>query len=123
VAGTYVLERINTEPLPAVYSDTDQAVVSILADTMRLGADKHGTETRRQRVQIKGSTATPGEMTLLLGLGYETDGDRLRMGYLCSPDPGTLCLSTVPVSITAELTPTGLRMHVEGNELDFRRID
>jgi len=122
VAGTYVLERVNASPLPAVITDTEFTTVTLLADTLRLNDDSTGSEVRVQHYVAHPNGTTPTRETLSLFVRYEPRHGGIRLGYACSIDGNSLCLSVVPVEITAELTSTGLVMHIESNDWHFRRI-
>jgi len=123
VAGTYVLERVGSSPVPAVIGDTEYGTFTILADTFRLERDGSGSEVQVLRVQRHEAGAPATTETLRNPLGYSLTGGRgIEIGYSCGP-PNTLCalLNSVP-ALSGHFTGDGLVIDYPEPYV-FRRID
>jgi hypothetical protein len=104
VRGAYVLRRVRGDPLPALFWQTDQAQMRVLADTLTLNADGTGNELWHiELTNHLGTTTSRSERPLQ----FEVHGNRLGGTYLCPP--GAPCLAMVE-PIRGEFTRAGLRL-------------
>ena len=91
VAGTYVLERVGDDPLPAeVFRDT-HGIVSIIADTMRLGTNGRGSFASVRIIDPVGIEAPQIPNRLDIALTFRIVGSRIEMEFICAPN--ALCIA------------------------------
>lgn len=122
VAGTYVLERVGSSPLPAPIVATDNFTITLVTDTLRLKTDETGSEVRRQEVSSNAGDAPAHLERSDVPLVYRTRAGGIELSYLCPPD--AVCLDVFVAPIVGTRTDTGLVLHgVEGKDLVFRRIE
>lgn len=117
VAGEYVLESLNGSPLPAVWFSSETATFHVLADTLRLGADRLGSHVRAARTDYP--DARPDEVHTATGqLSYRIRSRRIEFGYTCPPT----ALCTPPPHTLGRLDGSTLVV-VDGEaELRYRRL-
>ena len=86
IEGTYVLEQGGDDPIPWVIFRDERAVVRIVADTLRLGANGLGTIARGQLIQLVDAGSTPPTSTRIAGtVSYTVTGSQIEISYLCHP--------------------------------------
>jgi len=105
VVGIYALQRVASEPLPAVLFTNDYVTVRVFADTLRLSLD-----SRRMRVFVGVSEpAGAGQPVEPLrwesAFGFTIIGDRIEVAFACPPNAN--CVA--PPHLVLERTPDGLR--------------
>ena len=91
IAGTYVLERVGDDPLPAEVFRDAHGVVSILADTLRLGANGRGGYTSLRVIDLIGSESPQMPSRLEQALTFRIIGSRIEIQFACPPN--ALCLA------------------------------
>lgn len=91
VAAEYELESYNGSPLPAVTVTTATLSSYLVAETLRLQADRRGTYTRVHRVDWV-DPARPDELSGgTFDLTYRLRGETIEVSYYCPPN--ALCTS------------------------------
>lgn len=86
IAGTYVLERVGDDPLPAeVFRDT-HGIVSIVADTLRLRANGRGSFASVRIIDLVGVEAPRIPNRLESSLTFRVVGSRIEMEFICGPN-------------------------------------
>jgi len=86
IAGTYVLERVGDDPLPAeVFRDT-HGVVSIVADTIRLSENGRGSLASVRVIDLIGVEAPQMPSRLERALTFRVVGSRIEMVFVCPPN-------------------------------------
>lgn len=117
LAGTYVLERINGDVLPAVLYDDGTLRVVVLADTIRLGENDRG-------VQVVDATLVFPDLEQTLrwetAFSYGVAGGQVAFSYDCPP--GSECAP--PPHRRGSRTPGGLLFDgIEGEPThQYRRV-
>ena len=93
-SATYVLERVNGRPLPAVATEGDAFRVTMIADTLVFHPD--GEVERRSTVHYVGILLTTADTIVhrSVDLGYETDGSRLTILINCPANANCVGPST-----------------------------
>jgi hypothetical protein len=107
VAGTYVLQSVATEPLPAEIYRNDYVTIRVIADTLRLRPDGTGTMSGVQVAEPRQegmAPATPAWWTGQLRFRI-VEGD-VEVTMICPPDA-----NCVPgPHLTARRLDSGLRV-------------
>jgi len=85
LSATYVLERVNGRPTPAVSAQGDGYRVTVLADTLVFAAD--GTVERRNTVRYVGVLSINPDTTIHNSMkwAYTIDGTKLTIGVISCP--------------------------------------
>lgn len=86
VSGTYTLERIAGDPLPAVTFENESVVVRVLADTLRLDGGGGGTAVSVRAIVVKSSGVGHGPARVTSELRYRVVGGRVEVHYVCPPN-------------------------------------
>jgi hypothetical protein len=102
----YVLRTVAGSPVPAVVLDNGYAVVTFLADTLRLQPDGSGVQVVVERTRDSGQPET--ESSEVRPLTYTVAGSRIAISIVCPPTALMLCAA--PPHYRGTLTPTGLRL-------------
>src|SRR5688572_16242687 len=83
LAGTYVLERVGDDPLPAeVFRDT-HGIVSVVADTLRLRANGRGSFASVRIIDPVGVESPQIPNRLDIALTFRIVGSRIEMEFVC----------------------------------------
>jgi len=106
VAGTYVLQSVNgvALPAPAGYPGPADGPITVIADTLRLTADGHGSIVR-----VEDYPATDGTAERVVHeneFSFQTIGHILVITYDCPPNALALCVPGP--HMTAEPSGSGL---------------
>jgi hypothetical protein len=84
MAGTYVLERVGSDPMPAVILREEQALVRVIADTLRLDADGGGSFVSLQRIELANPDAAPRAASRIeSALTVRVVDARIEMSFVC----------------------------------------
>ena len=84
VAGLYVLERIGSDPLPAVLSENDYGVVRVTSGAIRLRSDGSGTVSGVQEsIPWHDVQSASGPIWSENPIRFRTVGDRIEIEFLC----------------------------------------
>jgi len=102
----YVLRTVAAAPLPAVVIDNGYAVVTFVADTLRLRPDGSGVQVIAERTRDAGQPEVA--RTESRALSYSVVGDRIEISIVCPPT--ALMLGAAPPHYRGALTRTGLRL-------------
>ena len=87
VVGTYVLEQVGDDPLPAVVFRDGSGTVRIIADTLRLRADGNGSFVSVRVIELWSSSQLPVAATRLESeLTYRIIDSRVEMTFICPPN-------------------------------------
>jgi len=107
VAGLYVLERIGSEPLPAVMWENELNTVLVTSGTIRLRPDGSGTVSGTEE-SIPRQDGLPATNTSRLDvpIRFRTDGVRIEIEFLCPANANC----SPPPHIVARPTLGGLRV-------------
>ena len=105
IAGTYALQRVAGDPLPAVLYTTQTVVVRVFADTLRFTADRRGISTTvRESEPVTGGPATEprrGET----GFSFRVADGRIEVAFDCPINAN--CVA--PPHLVLKRTDAGLR--------------
>jgi hypothetical protein len=86
VAGTYVLERVGVEPVPAVIFRDGQGTVRVVADTLRLRVDGRGSFVFIHVIEPAIGGAAPEAPTRIeIDFTYDLVGSTIEISYDCPP--------------------------------------
>lgn len=121
-AGTYVLQTVSDAPLPAIITDNSYARITLVADTLRLDADRSGRELVVQRFLAHGSGEPERTSSGTAHVAWNVSGGgEIQVQYVCPP--GAACLFAPPQTHTGRVTDDGLVIRVGPHDYAFRRID
>ena len=104
--AVYVLRSVAAAPLPAVVIDNGYAVVTFVADTLRLRPDGSGVQVIAERTRDAGQPEVEGMQ--VRPLHYTVVGNRIEVSLVCPPTALMLCAA--PPHYRGTLTTTGLRL-------------
>lgn len=83
LAGEYVLQSVNGDPLPAATYADGTVSFHVLADTLRLGADGAGSQVYVSR-RDWADPAKPDDVSITTSpLGYRLSGRRIAVTFSC----------------------------------------
>jgi hypothetical protein len=104
IAGTYALQQVGGDHLPAVFYTTPTAIVRVLADTLRFTADRRGTSTTvTEREPVAGGPVT-GPLRGETSFGFRIVEGRIEVAFDCPIDAD--CVA--PPHMVLKRTGTGL---------------
>jgi hypothetical protein len=108
VAGTYVLQSVAMEPLPAEIYRNDYVTVRVMADTLRLRPDGTGTMSGSHVAEPRQEGMAPAAPTWWSGqVRFRIVDDDVEVTMICPPNancaPGP--------HLTARRLDSGLRVH------------
>lgn len=83
LAGEYVLQSVDGDPLPAVTYDDGLLSFHLLADTLRLGADGAGSQVHVSRRDWADPARPDDVSTSTSTLGYRLSGRRIAVTFNC----------------------------------------
>jgi hypothetical protein len=119
VAGTYVLRSVRGDPVPAIFHESAQSQLHVLADTLRLALDGTGTET--WLLESTGLYAS-GPQRIERSLRFELRDGWIEAVYPCAPNE--LCAGVITLrgqvagaELRADVHPYGV------GPLVFQRVD
>ena len=105
VAGTYALQRVAGDTLPAVLYTNDNVTVRVFADTLRFTVDHRGALiTVRESEPLAGGPST-GPVHWETPFTFRIVEDRIEVGFECPINAN--CVA--PPHLVLRRTPTGLR--------------
>ena len=109
VAGTYVLRSVRGDPVPAIFWESEQSQLHVLADTLRLHVDGTGTEV--WLLQSTGLYAS-GPDRRERSLTFHIRNGRIEATYPCGPAENCAGVITLRGQLTgselhAEVHPHG----------------
>ena len=109
VAGTYALQRVESDPLPTLLFATEYVRVRVLADTVRLNADGSGIQISvlESEPLVKG-IAPEGPARGEVPLRFETVNGRIEVTFICPPNANC----APPPHLVARAVSEGLRVEV-----------
>jgi hypothetical protein len=103
--GTYVLRRVERDPLPTVLYDNEIYAVRVIADTIRLRPDGTGIISGvYEAVPLHEGLPAEGPVYSTTSIRYRAVRDQLEIEYVC-PDLAN-CLP--PPHLIARRLPSGL---------------
>ena len=109
IAGIYTLQRVDSDPLPAVLFPTEFVRVRVLADTLRLNANGSGVQISVREVEplVPG---LPAERSSRVAseLRFETKRGRIEVSTICPPN----AICPPPPHFVARAVAEGLRVDV-----------
>ncbi len=86
VAGTYALQRVAGDTLPALLYTAGSVNVRVLADTLQFLSDRHGTQiTVRESEPVSGEPST-GPLRWTSAFVFGITGGRIEVGFECPPN-------------------------------------
>ena len=92
VAGTYVLERVAFEPVPAVIFRDAQGTVRVVADTLRLRLNGGGSFVFIHVIEpADGGAASQTPTRIEIDFTYDVVGSTIEISYYCPPN--ALCIA------------------------------
>ena len=107
VADVYVLERVGSDPLPAVYDSNAYVRVRVLADTLRLRADGTGTRTGLLEYEaLQNGDGAPQAVPVAQDFAFEVVLGRVEIAFVCAD--WASCIA--PPHYIARPQPSGLRV-------------
>lgn len=107
VAGMYVLERIGSDALPAVYQSDQYSRLQILADTLRLNEDGSGRRTGLLAYEaLQGGDDSNGEVPVADEFTFQVVRGRIEIAFAC--DDTSACVA--PPHFIARLKDGGLQV-------------
>lgn len=90
VAGMYVLERIGSDALPAVYQSDEYFRLKILADTLWLNEDGSGRRTALLAYEaLQGGDDSNGEVPVADEFTFQVVRGRIEIAFAC--DDTSVC--------------------------------
>lgn len=104
VAGTYVLRRVQGDPLPAVLYTTDHSRVRVLSDTLVFRADGEGTRATILEFEPLNSDGPNQSSAMATTFGFRIVGTSIEVGFYCPPNAN--CVA--PPHLVLRPTPNGL---------------
>ena len=105
VAGTYVLRSVRGDPVPAIFWESEQSHLHVLADTLRLNLNGTGSEV--WLLQSTGLYAS-GPDRRERSLTFQIRDNRIEATYPCGPAEN--CAGVI--ALRGQLTGSELRAEV-----------
>ena len=103
----YVLERVGSDALPAVSDSNAYTRFRVLADTLRLRADRTGTRTGLVEYEaLQNGDGTPQELPVAWDFTFEVVLGRVEIAFVCADSAS--CIA--PPHYVARLQKSGLRV-------------
>lgn len=91
VAGLYALERIGSEPLPAVLFETEYGIVRVESETILLRADGTGTISGVQEsIPWQDGHSATGPVWTERVIRFRTVAGRIEIEFVCAPNESCL---------------------------------
>ena len=110
VAGIYVLERVQSDPLPAVVHGSWAGITTVLSDTIELNPDRTGV--RHGWLNIVSDYVTePGDIRFESSFTYRIDEGRVEISFSCPPN--AMCLP--PPHMVLLPIGWGMRLDFDGS--------
>ena len=86
-AGTYVLQRIDQDPVPAVVFADETYAHYIVSDTIRfLGANRGTISGVQEVVPLQAGLPAEGPVSIRINFRYATVGEELEFEFECPPN-------------------------------------
>ena len=119
VAGTYVLASIGGDPLPVVAEDDAFFRVTVLSGALELRpGDALSEEIVVRRVLNRTSSQPESEEEVVSPFGYELEGDRIAISYMCPPN----ALCTPGPHVRGRVTGDEVRLDGPGGPWVYSRL-
>ena len=107
VAGVFILDRIGSDTLPAVYYSDETFRVRVLADTLRLFEDGSGLRTGLLDYEVlSGGDGTKQEVPVANDFTFRKVNGRVEIAFACADTAS--CVA--PPHFIARLNEAGLRV-------------
>lgn len=121
VAGVFVLERVGSMPLPAVWVENEHVRVEVLADTIWLYEGGTGVQHVTRRVALPGGeTQTNPDQHRFT---YAIAGDRIEISIECVDVVIRAASCVAPPHAVGEVLDGGMRLFTfEDHEVLYRRL-
>lgn len=91
VAGVYVLERIGSDPLPAVLFETEYGIVRVESESIRLRADGTGTvSSMKESIPWQDGHSATGPVWSERAIRFRTVAGRIEIEFVCAANESCL---------------------------------
>jgi hypothetical protein len=103
-AGSYVLERVGADTLPAVVYTSEDISIKVLADTLRVHGDGRGTRATVVHITTTIGPQPENPSSSESGFTYRIDRGRVAVSFDCPPNAN--CLA--PPHLVGQVLSDGL---------------
>ncbi len=86
IAGTYVLRRVDGDPLPAILYVSDHSRVRVLSDTLAFRADGQGTRATLLEIEPLNSERPNEPSAMGTTFNFRIVGTSIEVAFYCPPN-------------------------------------